>query len=164
MVLGAVSRRGGEAPQQAQGARHALDLFRDDVAVGARGAEVAAELGRSGAKAAFVAAELSDPATPEMLVRECVERFGRIDYVVSPAVGGIIRDVLGQEASIILRREIYVTASLFGAIVFTVMMANSADRLLAGAVGGGIVFLVRGLAISFGWSLPTYRARPGRQV
>lgn len=51
----------------------------------ARGAEVAAELGRSGAKAAFVAAELSDPATPEMLVRECVERFGRIDLLVNAA-------------------------------------------------------------------------------
>ena len=38
--------------------------------------------------------------------------------VITAAVGGIIRDVLGQEPSIILRREIYVTASLLGAIVF----------------------------------------------
>lgn len=84
--------------------------------------------------------------------------------VITAAVGGIIRDVLGQEPSIILRREIYVTASLFGAIAFTALMAIGADRLLAGAIGGFIVFVVRGLAISLGCSLPTYRARPGRQV
>ncbi|MGD9913268.1 MAG: SDR family oxidoreductase [Rhizobiaceae bacterium] len=51
----------------------------------ARGADVAAELGRSGAQTAFVAAELADPATPDMLVRECVERFGRIDLLVNAA-------------------------------------------------------------------------------
>ena len=36
--------------------------------------------------------------------------------VVTATVGGIIRDVLGQEPSVILRQEIYVTASLIGAI------------------------------------------------
>lgn len=84
--------------------------------------------------------------------------------VITAAVGGIIRDVLGQEPSILLRREIYVTASLLGAIAFAVLVALGMDRFPAGAIGGSIVFLVRGLAIYFGWSLPTYRARPGRQV
>lgn len=84
--------------------------------------------------------------------------------VITAAAGGIIRDVLGQEPSIILRREIYVTASLLGAIAVTGLLAMGADRVLAGAVGGFIVFAVRGLAIALGWSLPTYRARPGRQV
>ena len=84
--------------------------------------------------------------------------------VITAAVGGIIRDVLGQEPSIILRREIYVTASLLGAITFTTLTATGVDGLPAGAMGGFIVFLVRGLAISLGWSLPTYRARPGRPV
>jgi uncharacterized membrane protein YeiH len=84
--------------------------------------------------------------------------------VITAAVGGIIRDVLGQERSIILRREIYVTASLLGAIAFTTLTATGMDRLPAGAIGGFVVFLVRGLAISLGWSLPTYRARPGRPV
>lgn len=83
--------------------------------------------------------------------------------VITAVVGGIIRDVLGQEPSIILRREIYVTASLVGAIIFSALMAAGVTTVLAGAIGGFIVFLVRGLAISFGWSLPTYHARPGRQ-
>jgi uncharacterized membrane protein YeiH len=84
--------------------------------------------------------------------------------VITAAVGGIVRDVLGQEPSILLRREIYVTASLLGAIAFTALDSFGMDRFLAGTVGGFAVFLVRGLAIYFGWSLPTYRARPGRPV
>ena len=55
--------------------------------------------------------------------------------VITAAVGGIIRDVLGQERSIILRREIYVTASLLGAIAFTTLTATGMDRLPAGAMG-----------------------------
>ena len=43
--------------------------------------------------------------------------------VITAVVGGIIRDVLGQEPSMILRREIYVTASLVGAIIFSALMA-----------------------------------------
>jgi uncharacterized membrane protein YeiH len=82
--------------------------------------------------------------------------------VITGVVGGIIRDVLGHEPSVILRREIYVTASLLGAIAFTTLAAAGTDRLVAGASGGLIAFVIRGLAIAFGWSLPTYRARPGK--
>ena len=32
--------------------------------------------------------------------------------VITASLGGIIRDILGHEPSIILRKEIYVTASL----------------------------------------------------
>lgn len=84
--------------------------------------------------------------------------------VITAAVGGIIRDVLGQEPSIILRREIYVTASLAGAIVFIALAHIGIDRLAAATLGGLTVFLVCGLALSFGWSLPNYRARPGRAI
>jgi uncharacterized membrane protein YeiH len=82
--------------------------------------------------------------------------------VITAAVGGIIRDVIGQEPSIILRREVYVTACLLGAVIFVALTNIGADRLMAAAIGGFVVFLVRGLAISLGWSLPTYRARPGK--
>lgn len=84
--------------------------------------------------------------------------------VITAAVGGIIRDVLGQEPSIILRREIYVTASLAGAIVFVTLASLGLDRISTGLAGGATVFMVRGLALTMGWSLPTYRARPGRAM
>ncbi len=81
--------------------------------------------------------------------------------VVTGSVGGIIRDVLGHEPSIILRREIYVTASLVGAAAFIALAAAGLDRVIAGTAGGLLVFAIRGLAISFGWSLPTHRTTPG---
>jgi uncharacterized membrane protein YeiH len=82
--------------------------------------------------------------------------------VVTGAVGGIIRDVLGQEPSIILRREIYVTASLAGALLYVMLTGFGTDRISAALAGGVMVFAVRGLALTYGWTLPTYRARPGR--
>ena len=41
--------------------------------------------------------------------------------VLTAAAGGIIRDILGQEPSIILRREVYVTASVMGAIAYVIL-------------------------------------------
>lgn len=84
--------------------------------------------------------------------------------VVTAAVGGIIRDILGQEPSIILKREIYVTAAMAGAISYVVLIGAGAGRLAAATTAFLVVFVVRGLAIARGWSLPTYRARPGRDI
>jgi len=82
--------------------------------------------------------------------------------VVTATVGGIIRDILGQEPSIILRREIYVTASFAGAIVLVVADSVGTGREVAIAAGFAAALVIRGLAIVFSWSLPTYRSRPGR--
>ena len=82
--------------------------------------------------------------------------------VITAAVGGVIRDILGQEASIILRREIYVTASLAGAITFVMLSGAGLDRPATAICAGFVALALRGLDIFYGWSLPTYRARPGR--
>lgn len=82
--------------------------------------------------------------------------------VFTAAVGGIIRDILGQGASIILRREIYVTASLIGAVTFVVLNGTGLDRSAPAICAGVAAFTLRRLAIFHGWSLPTYRARQGR--
>lgn len=81
--------------------------------------------------------------------------------VITATVGGIIRDILGQEPSVVLRKEIYVTAAFCGAVSF-VLAQRVADApwpsFLAVAVAAGI----RLLALYFNWSMPTYRPRPGR--
>jgi uncharacterized membrane protein YeiH len=82
--------------------------------------------------------------------------------VLTATLGGIIRDTLGQEPSIILRREIYVTAALLGAVTYVLLVGLEIDRPLAAVLGGLTAFTIRGLAIRFGWSLPTYRSRAGR--
>ena len=82
--------------------------------------------------------------------------------VLTAAAGGIIRDILGQEPSIILSREIYVTASSLGAVVYVGLAGLGADRASAAVAGAAAAFIIRGLAIVRGWSLPTYRSRAGR--
>ena len=84
--------------------------------------------------------------------------------VITAAVGGIIRDILGQEPSIILRREIYVTASLAGAVAYVVSARAGMSQTAAALAGGMIVFVIRGLAIALDVSLPTYKARAGRTM
>ncbi len=82
--------------------------------------------------------------------------------VITAASGGVIRDLLGHEPSIISKREIYVTASLAGALAYVGLIGAGIDGLTAAGVGFVLGFGVRGCAIWFGWSLPGYRARPGR--
>ena len=84
--------------------------------------------------------------------------------VVTGSVGGIIRDLVGNEPSVILRHEIYVTASVLGACAYVLLILLALPRLEAAAAGVLFTFIVRGLAITFNWSLPAYRHRPGRPV
>ncbi|MEQ1547868.1 MAG: trimeric intracellular cation channel family protein [Chakrabartia sp.] len=77
--------------------------------------------------------------------------------VITACVGGIIRDVLAGEPSILLRPEIYVTAAALAAGLF-VMLAWLGVPLLIAAISGALAgFALRGLAIARGWSIPAYR-------
>jgi uncharacterized membrane protein YeiH len=79
--------------------------------------------------------------------------------VVTGCVGGIIRDTLGHVPSVILRHEIYVTASVLGACGYVGLNALGAGRLVAMIAAFLVTFGVRGLAIKYGWSLPIFRNR-----
>ena len=82
---------------------------------------------------------------------------------VTGAVGGIIRDTLGQVPSVLLRHEIYVTASVLGACTYVGFQGLGLDRSAAMIAGFLVTFGVRGLAIRFGWSLPVLRASTQRE-
>ncbi|MGE0231198.1 MAG: trimeric intracellular cation channel family protein [Flavobacteriaceae bacterium] len=81
--------------------------------------------------------------------------------VISATFGGIVRDVLTGEKSVLLRREVYVTAALLGAAVFVLADLAGLSRPLAVAAGFLAGFGLRAGALLFGWALPIYRARPG---
>lgn len=82
--------------------------------------------------------------------------------VITAVFGGIIRDVLGGESPVILRKEIYVIPAIVGASLFVVLTGAGAERWLAVVAGFLACFAIRGLALYYGWSLPAYRSRPGR--
>jgi uncharacterized membrane protein YeiH len=82
--------------------------------------------------------------------------------VMTATFGGVIRDILGGEVPVILRKEIYATAALAGALVFVAMVVWGLPGIPAVLAGFLVCLAVRALALSRGWSLPPYRARPGR--
>ena len=82
---------------------------------------------------------------------------------VTGSVGGIIRDTLGHVPSILLRQEIYITASVLGACAYVALNALGVERLTAMIAGFVVTFSVRGLAIRYGWSLPVFRQSTKRE-
>ena len=82
--------------------------------------------------------------------------------VITATFGGLVRDVLGGEIPVILRKEIYASAALAGAIAVVGGVTAGLPTAAATFAGFAICLLIRGLALQRGWSLPVYRARPGR--
>jgi uncharacterized membrane protein YeiH len=82
--------------------------------------------------------------------------------VVTATFGGIIRDILGGEIPIILRREIYVTAALLGALVLVALQGLGVERDAAAMAGFAAAFGLRGAALTWRWSLPRYKPRLAR--
>jgi uncharacterized membrane protein YeiH len=81
--------------------------------------------------------------------------------VITAVVGGFIRDMMGAEAPVIMRGEIYASAAFLGSAVF-MLLRELVARDLAILAGVAAAFALRGLALHFGWSLPVYRRRsPG---
>jgi uncharacterized membrane protein YeiH len=76
--------------------------------------------------------------------------------VATATFGGIIRDILGGDSPVILRREIYVTASFFGASVFVLLQYFDQSKNLALIAGFAAALLLRAAAISFNLSLPVF--------
>ena len=82
--------------------------------------------------------------------------------VIGFALLGTVTGIGG--GTVVLSREVYVTAALIGATAFVVLTSLSVARegaLVAGLLAG---FAVRGAALHRGWSLPRYRERPGRTL
>lgn len=82
--------------------------------------------------------------------------------VITASFGGIIRDVLGGESPLILRREIYVTAALLAAALYVLVSAAGLPHAWAAFLAFLSGFGLRALALRFNWSLPVYRRRAGR--
>jgi uncharacterized membrane protein YeiH len=76
--------------------------------------------------------------------------------VLTATFGGVIRDVLAHEPSILLRHELYVTPALAGAGAFVVLGLIGVPAAMAGSVGFALALALRAGAIAWGWSLPGF--------
>jgi len=76
--------------------------------------------------------------------------------VLTAAFGGVIRDVLAHEPSVLLRREIYITAALLAATVFVGLSGLGVDPGAAGGAGFVAGFGLRAGALRWGWAMPGF--------
>ncbi len=77
--------------------------------------------------------------------------------VITACAGGVIRDVLAGEPSILLRPEIYVTAAALAAALSVGLMVVGVPVVWAAIIGALAGFGLRALAITRGLSIPAYR-------
>lgn len=72
----------------------------------------------------------------------------------SAAMGGVIRDVLVNETPLILRKEIYASACLAGALLFVILNYLHVDNGWNAFASASLVFIIRIISVRFNLSLP----------
>ena len=70
--------------------------------------------------------------------------------------GGVVRDLLAGQPSILLQREITVSAALAAATAFVGLHHLGVSVAIASAAGVVLGFLLRAGALRWGWSLPAF--------
>ena len=73
--------------------------------------------------------------------------------------GGIVRDLLAGQPSILLRREITVSAALLAATLYIALRIPDTPIWPAAVVAAIAGFMLRAGALRWGWSLPGFPAR-----
>jgi uncharacterized membrane protein YeiH len=68
--------------------------------------------------------------------------------------GGVLRDLLLARVPLVLQADIYATAAFFGAFVVVLGRRAGLPTGIAALVGGVACFVLRVVAVSYGWHLP----------
>jgi uncharacterized membrane protein YeiH len=79
--------------------------------------------------------------------------------VITACVGGIIRDVLAAEPSILMRPELYVTAGALASASYVILMLLGTPPFIAATLAALAGFALRAAAIHWRLALPAYRGR-----
>ncbi|GAA0726492.1 trimeric intracellular cation channel family protein [Sphingomonas japonica] len=79
--------------------------------------------------------------------------------VITACTGGIIRDMLAGEPSILMRPELYVTAAALSSFSYIAMREIGVAPVLAAPIAAVAGFALRGMAIRYRLALPAYRGR-----
>lgn len=76
--------------------------------------------------------------------------------VVTACFGGILRDTLAGQPSVLMQRQIYVTAAIVAAFVDALLLMAGLGLMGAAVIGGTIGFILRAGALLWGWRLRRY--------
>ncbi len=80
---------------------------------------------------------------------------------ITGTAGGVMRDVLVGEVPLVLRRDLYATASLAGGVTYIGLEALALPVLPAALAGAAVVVALRLAAIVWGLHLPVFRLTEG---
>lgn len=76
--------------------------------------------------------------------------------VMTAAFGGLMRDIMCGERSLLFNPEIYASAALGGALAFMASASLDIPVEARAAIGFSVALALRAGAILYGWSLPKY--------
>jgi uncharacterized membrane protein YeiH len=76
--------------------------------------------------------------------------------ITTGVAGGMLRDILSSEIPLVLRSEVYATASLAGGVLFVALRAEGAGRAATVIASAALVVIIRLIAIHYGLSLPRF--------
>lgn len=80
--------------------------------------------------------------------------------VFTASLGGVIRDLLANEPTVISGKDIYVSAAAIGAATVVAFHGAGMPALISAGAGFGMAFLLRAGAIAFNLKFPSYKSRP----
>jgi uncharacterized membrane protein YeiH len=78
--------------------------------------------------------------------------------MITGTFGGMVRDIICNEIPFLLQKEIYALAAIGGSCTYLFFLHLGLEEQGAMVISIGATFVLRGLAIVFGWSLPPYKA------
>ncbi|MDP2764633.1 MAG: trimeric intracellular cation channel family protein, partial [Brevundimonas sp.] len=73
------------------------------------------------------------------------------------------RDLLAGQPSILLRRELVVTAAILAAVVYMGMKQLGLSNVAAALIAAPCGFLLRAGSLQWGWGLPSFPESPSRR-
>jgi uncharacterized membrane protein YeiH len=83
--------------------------------------------------------------------------------MLTGGLGGVFRDILADEPSVLMRKDIYIVAAMVGGLIYVCSVGVGVDLYVAAGLGFLMAFLTRSGALAYGWHMPAYRSSPGRE-
>lgn len=79
--------------------------------------------------------------------------------VLTSIAGGIMRDMICNEIPLVLQKEIYISASIVGSVLYLALIKIGIHEYITETITLVVIFGVRMLAIRFDWHLPSLSGR-----
>ena len=74
--------------------------------------------------------------------------------IITAVGGGIIRDMLVSEVPLVLRKELYVSVSFVGVLLFFILLYLGVNIIISTIIGIIVITFFRIVAIKYNWNLP----------